>query len=695
MAKAAQKLVLNPSENIPYDQLVLSQKNVRQVKDGVSIEELADSIGRSRLIQSLNVRPILDDDGKETGMFEVPAGGRRYLALGLLIKQKKMAKNEPIPCIVNRKGDTLAEEDSLVENTHRADLHPLDQYRAIKKLVDLGLDDHEEIAARLLLTPTVVKQRLRLADISPKILELYEKGEIRYEQLTRFTVTNDHARQEQVWDVVSRSHSPEPNYITRLLTETAVRGDDRRAVYVGAEAYEAAGGIILPDLWSKDWGGYYQDAALLEQLVFEKLEIDAKAIQAEGWKWVDAAISLSYGHASGMRRIYGEPRELTAEELARHDALKAEYDKLVEEYDEAADYDEEIENKLDQLNEQLEALADLPEVYDPEEVAIAGVFITLGAGGTLNVERGFVRPEDEPQEETNEQGSGEEANGHDHGSNVVMVNGKQVNGDDGDDEAEDPVIRPLSEGLIYDLTAQRTLALRNALAGDSDVAFVAALHAFVLQRFYHSTTDSCLEVTVKTDSFAAAKDLKETPWAREIAERHDAWGRDLPKKRDELWGFLLGLDEASKKALFADCVSLTLNAVSEKYNRRPQALAHADVVAGTLQFDMVTAGWVPTIDNYLGKVTKARILEAVREARGAESAELVEHLKKDRMAQEAARLLDGSNWLPELLRHDGYSVGTHEPQAGEASEVESDAADLPAYLTQDAEGSQENLEAAE
>ncbi|MER9070971.1 ParB/Srx family N-terminal domain-containing protein, partial [Mesorhizobium sp. M0902] len=123
MAKnAIQKIAMNAAENIPYDKLRLSQKNVRRIKDGVSIEQLAEDIGRRKLIQSLNVRPMLDGEGEETGTFEVPAGGRRYLALAILIKQKRLAKNEPIPCIVNRRQETSAEEDSLAENLRRTDL---------------------------------------------------------------------------------------------------------------------------------------------------------------------------------------------------------------------------------------------------------------------------------------------------------------------------------------------------------------------------------------------------------------------------------------------------------------------------------------------------------------------------------------------------------------------------------------------
>ena len=702
MAKAIQKIAMNAAENIPYDKLVLSQKNVRRVKDGVSIEQLAEDIGRRKLLQSLNVRPVLDEGGEETGIFEVPAGGRRYLALGILIKQKRLAKNEPIPCIVNRSGATSAEEDSLAENLRRVDLHPLDQFRAFKTLSNQGLDP-EEIAARFFVSTATVKQRLKLASVSPKLLDLYEKDEIRLEQVMAFSISNDHARQEQVWDRISISHMQEPYYIKRLLTETTIRADDRRAVYIGAEAYEAAGGVILRDLFEQDSGSWFRDAALLEQLVFDKLKVDGDAIRAEGWKWVEAAISFPYGHSSGMRRIYAEPRELTAEKTERYDAVKAEYDKLDTQYAEAEAADEEIEKKLDQLGAELDAFDDRPRAYDPDQMARAGVFVTLGANGQLQVEAGLVRPEDEPRVDADD-GAEEEADETKSGSdrdnpNGVVVNGKPANGAPttgaARDDAEDDGIKPLSDRLVYDLTAQRTLAMREALAGDVDVAFVAALHAFVLQVFYRFAPDTCLEISLKSSSFSQAQDLGETPWAKAIAERHEAWDRDLPDEAQELWAFLLGLDEGSRKALFAHCVSLSLNAVFEPWNRRPRALAHADVLAGTLRFDMVSVGWTPTVDNYLGKVTKAGILQAVREARGEESAQLIDHLKKDHMAREAARLIEGSNWLPEPLRNPDDTSAAVDAQPDVAADADESTVDLPAFLADETAVVEPIAEAAE
>jgi ParB family transcriptional regulator, chromosome partitioning protein len=185
MATAIQKITLSASRDIPFNKLVLSQSNVRRVKAGVSIEELAEDIARRTLLQSLSVRPVLDADGAETGMFEIPAGGRRYRALERLVKQKRLAKTAPVPCIVRDGG--IAEEDSLAENIQRAPLHPLDQFRAFQALREKG-ESEEEIAAAFFVAVNVVKQRLRLASVSEKLLDVYAEDGMSLEQLMAFTV---------------------------------------------------------------------------------------------------------------------------------------------------------------------------------------------------------------------------------------------------------------------------------------------------------------------------------------------------------------------------------------------------------------------------------------------------------------------------------------------------------------------------
>ena len=378
MTKAVQKITLSPSRDIPFNKLVLSQSNVRRVKAGVSIEQLAESIAQRTLLQSLSVRAVVDADGNETGMFEVPAGGRRYRALELLVKQKRMSKTQAVPCVVREGG--IAEDDSVAENDERVGLHPLDQFRAFQTLRDLGMTE-EDIAARHFVKPAIVKQRLRLASVSPKLHEVYAEDGMTLEQLMAFSVTADHARQDQVWENVSRSGYDEPYQIRRLLTENTVRGSDRRAQYVGIDAYEQAGGPVLRDLFENDDGGWLQDVALLDRLVTEKLKSEAETIAAEGWKWISVAVDFPYGHTGGLRELEGKPVDVTVEEQATIDALNAEHDRLEAEYQDADELPDAVDQRLGEIEAALLAFEDRSVVYDPADIVRAGVFVSIDSEG--------------------------------------------------------------------------------------------------------------------------------------------------------------------------------------------------------------------------------------------------------------------------------------------------------------------------
>ena len=646
MARTQPTVVLSRSQDIPFNKLVLSQANVRRIKTGLSIEELAEDIARRGLLQSLSVRPVRDAGGADTGVYEVPAGGRRFRALELLVKQKRMAKTQPVPCVVREDG--IAEEDSLAENVQRVALHPLDQFRAFQTLRDTGLSE-EDIAARFFVGVNVVRQRLKLVAVSPKLLDLYAADEMTLEQLMAFTVTDDQARQEQVWEGLASAYNKEPYYIRRQLTETAIRASDKRARFVDLKAYEAAGGIVMRDLFEQDNGGWLQDSALLDRLAIAKLTTEAEALRAEGWRWIEVAIEFAYGHAAGLRRLTDTAAEVSADEQARHEALCEEFDRLNEEYADADDLPEEVARRLDELKAGLQAFAERPEIYDPADIARAGAFVSISNDGGLRVDRGYVRREDEIPAE----GEPGVVPGAPDGSirrPIIITVGGDAGSPDAEAGDEDDGIKPLSERLVTELTAHRTLALRDALAGDPEIAFVAALHALCLQAFYNSTIDSCLEIRATSTAFLhQAPGLAECDAAKAIEARQEAWAKRLPEDSEDLWNALIALDTGSRAALFAHCAALTVNAVHDPYSRSPRRLAHGDTIAGAVGLDMA-AHWSPTVENYLGRVTKTRILEAVHEAKGEAAAQLIDHLKKPEMAKEAERLLAGTGWLPEPLR---------------------------------------------
>ncbi|NPV20105.1 ParB/RepB/Spo0J family partition protein [Bradyrhizobium aeschynomenes] len=696
MTKAPHKITLSPSRDIPFNKLVLSQSNVRRIKGGVSIEELAESIAERTLLQSLNVRALLDDDGRETGMFEVPAGGRRYRALELLVKQKRMAKTQAVPCVVRDSGSAV--DDSFAENDQRVGLHPLDQFRAFEALRDSGMSE-EEIAARHFVAVAVVKQRLRLAAVSQALLDVYAADGMTLEQLMAFTVTTDHARQQEVWDQVSRSGCDAPYQIRRQLTERTVRAFDRRVLFVGLASYEAAGGVVLRDLFEADDGGWLQDAALLDRLVTEKLQSEAERIGTEGWKWIAAAVDFPFGHTHGLRELQGEPAELTAGEQAAIEALRAEQAKLEGEHGQADELPEEVDRRLGEIEAALQSFKERPMIFDAADIARAGAFVSVDSEGRLRVARGFVRPEDEAVATSDhldaEVGAGSERRAGTPEAEVrttaptIVIGGGQS--EVPDEEAED-VERPLPERLISELSAYRTLALRDALGRQPSIAFQAVLHSFALAVFYpFGSALNCLEISLRSPSFPEQPPgLQDSIPAKAIAARHAAWKAKLPASDKDLWAVLTAMDGTAQAELFAHCAAQAVNAISEPANRVHQGRLSAHGVRGRLEqadrlsravgLDMITAGWTPTVGNYLGRVTKHRILQTVREAKGEASAQLIEHLKKPDMAREAERLLDGSGWLPEPLRG-------AETDVAPAAEGEGDDS-LPAFLSEDEEATE-------
>ncbi len=689
MAKAQPKIVLAPAQGIPFNQLVLSQANVRRVKDGVTIEQLAADIERRGLLQGLSVRPLLDAEGRDTGTFHVPAGGRRFRALEILVKRKRLAADAIVPCVVKpADAPVSAEEDSYAENVHREALHPLDEFRGMKSLVDQG-SEIEDVAARFHVTPAVVRQRLKLACVSPALHDVYAADGMSLEQLMAFTVSDDHARQEQVWELVQTHHNQSAHFIRARLNETTVPARDPRALFVGVDAYVAGGGCVLRDLFEEDRGGWLQDAALLDRLVLEKLGAEADRIRGEGWKWVEAAIDLPYGFEHGLRPV--EPIHTPASEadLAEVSTLQAEADALEAEWGDANEIPDAVEARITAIDERIAVLAGGSWNYDPADMAIAGVFVTIDRMGALEVETGWVRPEDEPAIEP-EGGDGDDA--VDQGEEgVARGEGEQIDeaaAAEATTEEEDDGLKPLPDRLISELTAERTLALQEAIAGDAKVAFAAVLHNFVLACFYYGRTESCLTISLSKVSFGfQPTGMKHSPAALAIEARQAMWKERLPQSDRDLWDALLQLDGDAQAELFAHCAAYAVNALYEvapKYdNGRISAhmvdrrLAHSHVLARAVDLDLVAGGWKPTADNFFGKVTKARILEAVTEGKGADTAALIDHLKKPDMAREAERLMEDARWLPEPLRTPGLPA--------QAELLGGGVAELPAFLAEPGE----------
>ncbi|MCR5877603.1 ParB/RepB/Spo0J family partition protein [Phenylobacterium sp. J367] len=438
--------------DVPLNKLKKSPRNARRTPHAdADIEALAASIAVKGVLQAPVVEPETDADGAPTGAYLVTIGEGRRLALRLLGQRKRIKKTEPVRCVVDLSNDP--HEISLDENVTRAGMHPADQFEAFARLAEERGLSAEEIGARFGVSAQVVRQRLRLGAVNPDLMALYRAGELNLDQMMAFAVSEDHARQAQVLEQLG-AHRP-PYLIRRAMTEAKVSATDRRAIFVGAEAYGEAGGAILRDLFTEDGGGWLEDPALLDRLAAEKLAMIAEDVrQKEGWKWAEAHVD--YPRALGLARVYPHRVERPEDEAARTAALSEEYDALVSEWDAVEELPPEIESRFAEINAALEAFSD-GTAFDPDEIARGGVFVILGQDGVARIERGLIRPEDVPVLEP-------EPESEDAGGSAIVEDGAPVEGD-GTDEADEDAGPPLSERLVLDLTAHRTLALRDALGG--------------------------------------------------------------------------------------------------------------------------------------------------------------------------------------------------------------------------------------
>jgi len=640
-----------------------SPDNVR--KGGHSqavIEARAASILAKGIIQPPVVKPERRADGAETGYALVTAGEGRRLALRLLAKRKLIPRGVLVRCLVDEANDAV--EVSLDENLAREPLPAVDAFEAFHDLAERKGWGAETIAARYGVTAAVVRQRLRLAAVAPPLIARHRQGDLTLDQLMAFTVSDDPERRLQVFETYPQAH---PSAIRRALTEKTAPADDRRARFVGVEAYVAAGGTVVRDLFSDDRGGYLSDVGLLDALVSAKLSDMAQDIKtAEGWKWAEGRLDYPHGH--GLSRVWPKPAPISAERQAQHD----DYNALRQAWDGVEDLPAEIDAQMSAL----EAVLQEPsEAYAPDDLARAGVWVILGYDGQPRVERGLVRPEDDVRPEPDadpDEGEDEDGAGQAEGGEAAEASQEEPDGD---------ARAPLSAKLLADLTAHRTAGLRLALANDPDLALVALTHVLTLCTFHRVGRASCLTIQASAPFLPEhGEGVKTSPAYEAMETRFGQWARQVPEDPAAVWPFVVGLDADSRASLLAFCVGRTVDAV-RLFDGRGAALAHAEVLATATALDM-TPFWQPTAERYLSRVTKAHVLAAVSEAVSPDTAQRLSGLKKGDLMAAAEPDLVKARWLPVWLRTKvAVEASSEDETAPDAAAAREGAKDPPSPAT--------------
>lgn len=600
-----------------------SKRNVRKT-GGMPITELAASIARVGLLQNLLVIAT-----EEPEQYEVVGGDRRLKALRLLAKKKRIAGDYQVPCVLVPDGS--ARTVSLTENVQREAMHPADQFEAFAALIAEGRTV-EDVAADFGVVPLTVQRRLKLANVSPKLMADYRVGKVNLEQLMALAVTDDHAAQEAAfYDTPEWQRSPQA--LRDHLTDQEIEaGRSPLARFVGVGAYEAAGGGIRRDLFADDDKGVFlTDAGLLAKLAQDKLAKLADEVRAEGWGWVDAVVTATYADLAAFQRAPTEKREPTAKEAKRIAKIEneiAHIEQSVQAAIDAGDEDEadKAQEESYRLGEELEALQDSLVTYGETVRAAAGAVVTLDHEGKPVVHRGLLREAEAKALRTLAQAR----------------NG--IPADTTDEEAEPK--GGISEKLARRLSAHRTAALQVELARNPQVALAALAYNMVgrvLRDGYAKELPIGVSFRVQDRLETHAPDLPQTQAAALIGELGRSWAARLPEGGEALFSALVAMPGDELVSLVALCVARTVDGVSEKEGDRRTA-----TLAQCVGLDM-GAWWTPTAESYFTHVSKATILEGAQQFAPNEIGRLGK-LKKADLASEAERLAAGTGWLPPMLR---------------------------------------------
>jgi ParB family transcriptional regulator, chromosome partitioning protein len=626
--------------------LVPSPYNVRR-HSHTSIEELAALIDSQGLLHSPTVHEHFVGRGKSRRpAFGVSAGERRRRALRLLQERGKLPVDHEVACKlipIER-----AREVSVAENSGREPMHPADEFEAFKALVDDG-KGIEDVAVAFGVTLLTVQRRLKLAAVSPKLLALYREddGKINLDQLMALAISDDHAVQERVW---SEAHEWDrsPAALKRKLTTGEVEAAGNALVrFVGVEAYEAAGGIVRRDLFDDEQGRFLSDPELLTRLASEKLEAIAASVREEGWAWVEARVELDSVALRQFAPCEHTVRKTNADEKAELTALAQREAELEQESDALVDANawsgpgsECIKLEGEDIEVRRRAIQDGLNMWPPAIKTRAGVIVTVNREGDTAIIRGLLREADRKALEASQRGARKDA-----------APSAEIEAADAESESAPPTrtAGEFSEALTRRLAAHRTAALQAVLTGNLQVALAALTHTLMRRTFFddYSSDRPAMQINATASAYAlmsVAEDLEGSRAFQAVEDANAKWRARLPEQRAEWFAWLVGLPQSELLELLSLCAALTVNALpSVGAARDASAIAHA------VSLDMAE-WWEPTAERFLQHVSKAQIVQALKEAGPELARDGVEGMKKDVLVNTAAGRLRGTRWLPAALR---------------------------------------------
>lgn len=612
---------------VPLSNLYISPLNAR-ANDTSDVSELAALLDSQGQLQNLIVVANADGNGAIDG-HGVVGGGRRYRAFKLNEQSGKIPADHPVFCLLTDEDHALAA--SVAENSGRDEMHPADQFVAFKSLVETG-SSIDDVAAKFGCTPIVVRRRLQLAKVSPKLVAAFRAGEMTLEALQAFTLVDSQKLQEKVWNNTPKGIRNAYN-LRRALTEgTTDASNDRYAGFVGLDAYEAAGGSVIRDLFGGPDSGYIKDAPLMRKLAEDKLEAVAEQLRGEGWSFVTVYPEIGWHQTNPYGRSKPNVRALAPEEQAEINKLEtacAEANERLhgDDDDELTDGDfQALEQMITQHQARIAAIRDAATSYTDRQKKKAGAVLGLDHNGSLEIHRGMVAPVDPKAAKAREKAKAAAA-------------GEPVEDD-----------RPAhSEALIRKLTANRSAALSAHLLEAPREALnllFATLATKIFYEGYYGASGLAIAPTEQMGGLiSAADDLEASKAFAVITDRREDIRKTLPEDPTALFRWAGEQTLQTIIELLAYCTAACINVTMSNEHTKP-----LEKVEQTIGLNMAD-WWQPTVKSYLGQVRKDVVTGALASVGVGDIAiRELDKLKKGDLGKKAEELLADSGWLPPILR---------------------------------------------
>ena len=652
------------NQSISLRKLVPSSRNVRKARDcGAADAQLRADIAARGLLQNLVVRK------GARGRFEVEAGSRRLAALRALVEDGVLPASHEVTCLVIEGDEGQAREASLAENFQRLAMNPADEAQAFAAIIEAGASS-QDVAHRFGLTVRFVEGRLRLAALAPCVFEALAAGAITLDMAKAYGAVPDAERQAHVFAELEQAwYQVTPDTIRRMVLEATVRGSDPRAILVGRDAYEAAGGTIERELFDDDASESWSDVALLEDLAQKVMEEKAKAKASElGLAWVRPSLDCYVSHelVDGLARLPVEPAPLDGLEAEQLAALEIEYDRetsVIEDGDSTEEVVARAEEGLARIDRAMRALTDRPPVLAEDLRSHAGAFLVLSRDGN---------PSLIPQ---------------------YYSESEVVSGDDG-------IVEPVAGGsgtagkaaayskcLLDELAMQRRDVLAIHLANEPALAL--NLMVFTLADADGRDWRAKKGVTIAgpvAGGPASGFEPKDAPASAALAEfsgalddRWRAFETDI-----ERFAAFRSLSDHARNLWLGFAVARTL--VASLNTEGDRGVPLHDALGALLEIEMAH-WWRPTAANFFDRVSKARILDAFGSVGGPELASRYTDAKKTELASAAERIFSGDfigeagakeqalAWVPAVMRFDRGNAASNSDENTHAGV--SDSQEIP------------------